>query len=81
METGGQKGSEVGRIGRMRDLAVAGPGICTLADERAKAGAACCRSGYPGLELSACALDTEMLVVMHSITPERGTHYGPEYES
>ena len=31
--------------------------------------------------LSACVLDTGVLVVMYSITPERGTHYGPEYES
>lgn len=34
-----------------------------------------------GLELSACVLDTGVLVVMYSITPERGTLYGPEYES
>jgi len=47
-----------GRIGRMGNWR-RWEGIRAFADERAKAGAACCRSGYPGMELSLVPLTPE----------------------
>ena len=67
-----QKGGRAGWMEREgRELAV---GIRALSDGRAKA-------AISGAGTVACALDPGVLVIMHSITPERGTHYGPEYES